>query len=221
MSDDARIRDLEQEVARLRRLLDARGVPATLRHQTRNALALMRAILRRSAETASSVEDYAAHLEGRFDALLRVQTPLIAGGDDALDLHMLIADELVAYTIREGAQATLDGPVVDLSPKSAEVLGLAIHELTVNAIKFGAMTVPDGQIAISWSVSGSDRPMLDLSWSESGLAGLIPPSFRGFGIETLEKMLPYQIDASSRLEFRPEGLHCVIRLPLSPTSKKL
>jgi two-component sensor histidine kinase len=195
--------------------MDARDAAATLRREARNVLGLMRAIIRRSAATSASVDEYAAHVEGRFDALLRIQTLLIASSDGSVDLHRLIANELLAHVIHEGEQAALDGPVVRLPSKSAELLGLAFHELTINAVKYGAMSVSSGRIAVSWSLSCGVRRVLSLTWLETGLSSLAPsPKVRGFGVETLENLLKYQLDAESLLEFRPEGLRFVIEIPL-------
>jgi two-component sensor histidine kinase len=212
---DLRIEDLEHDNARLRRLLDSQNVPASLRHQVRNMLGLMRAILRRSAESSSSLAEYAAHVEGRFDALLRVQTLLINALDAGVSLHSLLADELMAHVIHEGDQATIDGPPIGLGPKSAQLLGLAFHELATNAVKFGAMTTPSGRIRISWTIAEGAQPILTLIWTETGLATpAVSPTFRGFGVEALEKMLNFELKAVSALEFRPSGLYCTIRLPL-------
>jgi two-component sensor histidine kinase len=183
---DLRIKDLEKENARLRRLLEAQNMPASLQHRVRNSMGLMRAILRRSAESSTSLADYAAHVEGRFDALLRVQTLLINALDAGVSLHNLLADELMAHVIHEGDQAAIEGPPVSLGSKSAQLLGLAFHELATNAVKFGAMTSPTGRISVSWAVSEETQPALTLIWTETGLSRPVsPPTFRGFGVEAL------------------------------------
>lgn len=216
MSDDAdRIRGLEEENARLRHLLQQGGMPSALRHQVRNALGMMRAILRRSADNKSSVEDLTAHLEGRFDALLRVQTALLSSPDGRLDCAALVADELLAAALLDAPGVTLEGLSVRIDAHRAELLGLALHELATNAVKFGAASVPGGRLAVSWSVSPSG--LLTLSWVETGL----PPRSgdevvrRGFGMEVLEVMLPYQLKADSRVEMLTGQLRCTIVMAVS------
>lgn len=212
-TDEAKqIRQLQADNARLRRLLEQQDLPSSLRHQVRNALGLMRSIALRSAETKDSIEDFIAHLDGRFDALLRVQTAMLSNRDGRADLTMLIADELMAQTIQEGSQATITGPIVRLDAQQAELIGLAVHELATNAVKFGAMTVSHGRIEVSWTFSPSNT--LTLVWAENGRADP-PSSFRGFGMEAIEGMLPYQLRAESKLEFLSEGLRCTIMLPLA------
>ena len=211
------LRHLRAENARLRHLLEQQGLPSSLRHQVRNSLGLMRAITRRSAEGKATVEDFVAHLEGRFDALLRIQTTLLSSRDSQAELSMIVADELLAQAIPEGERATIKGPIVRIEAKQAELIGLVLHELATNAIKFGALTVPDGHIEVSWTLSPERR--LVFVWAETGRQrGNPTPSYRGFGIEAIEGMLPYQLRAESKLEFLSEGLRCSITLPLTPPS---
>lgn len=216
---DARIEELEAENRRLRRFLDEKGLPAEQRHQMRNTLAMLRAIIRRSAESSESVETYAAHLDGRLDAVARVLNALMRNLPEGVSLHSLVADELLAHLAREGEQVTISGPSLRLRPGAAEVFAMAIHELAVNAVEHGALTVPQGGIDISWTLTASDgaAPTLTLVWTESGLEALPPePARRGFGTEVLERSLRYELKADTELAFAPEGLRCTIRLPLPP-----
>ena len=219
---DARIEELEAENRRLRRFLDEKGLPAEQRHQVRNTLAMLRAIIRRSAETSDSVETYAAHLDGRLDAVDRVLNALMRTVPEGVGLHSLVADELLAHLAREGEQVAIEGPNLRLRPGAAEVFAMAIHELAVNAVEHGALTVPQGRIQVTWNVttptnSTGSRPHLTFTWLEKGLEGLpADPPHRGFGTEVLERSLRYELKAETRLTFEPEGLRCIISLPLPP-----
>lgn len=210
-----RIIQLEAENGRLRRLLDEKGIPSSFRHQVRNALATLRVVIRRSAETSTAVEDYAAHLEGRFDALLRSQA-FTSWSREGVDLYTLVADEMLAHAVQQGNKADIEGPDVRLPAKTAEIIGLALHELMTNAVKFGAMTQPEGRIRVAWTVDAGEPNILTLSWTESGLSGLdTRPTFRGFGSEVLHGMLPHQLEARARVDFQVDGLRCEITMPLA------
>lgn len=215
MSDDApdRIRHLEDENARLRRLLEQNGMPGALRHQVRNGLGLMRAVLRRSVEGKLNVEDYAAHLEGRFDALLRVQTLLLSSPDGCIDLNTLVLDELLSHAIQDGDRAKVSGSDVRIEARQAELLGLVLHELATNAIKFGALMSSEGYIEVAWTIEPCRK--LRLVWAETGCRrSNSTPASHGFGMEAINKMLPYQLQAESLVEFLSEGLRCTIIVPL-------
>lgn len=185
---------------------------AELQHRVRNSLAVIRSIVGRSARTATSVEDYAAHLEGRINALARVQSAVARAPGAGLDLEALLRDEFQAAAAGE-EQVALSGPPLRLSARTAEMLGLALHELATNAIKHGALADPEGSIAVAWSVEG-DPPRLCLRWSERVGRPLPPPGPPGFGTELLERMLAYNLGAQTRMDHRPEGLSCEIAVPL-------
>ncbi len=215
----ARIEQLEADNARLRHLLARQDVGMELRHQVRNTLATVRAVIRRSAEIDGTVDDYAAHLEGRLDAILRVQGTMTRGAIEGADLYGLLSSELLACLAQDGKQVRIEGPRLHLQPKAAEPLCLAFHELATNSVKFGVLGVPDGHIDVIWGVidAGGPSPTLEFTWVESGGPAIeAAPPRRGFGTEQLELMLSYQLGAKTDLTFDPEGLRCRIRLPLSP-----
>lgn len=211
----ARLARLEADNARLRRLLDTTGTPDGLRHGLRDTMAMLRAVLRLSAETAESVEGYATHLEGRLDAIARVRVATDTFGD--VNLHTLISDELMIHLIREGEQAALSGPSVKLRPKAAQLLALAIHELSSNAVEHGVFGRAGGEVDVAWVVEGDDPKgpgVLSLVWNETGGSGIAPPTRQGFGMQVLNDMLNYELGARVALAFEPDGLRCTVRFPL-------
>ncbi|HVL72914.1 MAG TPA: sensor histidine kinase, partial [Beijerinckiaceae bacterium] len=108
-------------------------------------------------------------------------------------------------------------PKVRLRPKAAEMLGLAMHELATNAVKYGALAADGGRIAVNWTIEDGDKaPLLRLIWTETGavLDGG-PPTRRGFGTELLERTLAYELDAATDLAFQDGGLRCTVAVPLT------
>jgi PAS domain S-box-containing protein len=195
----------------------ARLLLGELQHRVRNTLAVIRSITRRTAETSHSVEDYAMHLDGRINAFARVQTAVARDPAAGLDLAALVTDELLTYAAHQGEQVRIAGPVVRLQPKAAETFGLAIHELATNAVKYGALSVPQGRIQISWQVhNGSDPPRLVVEWKESGTPDRTSKRRRrGFGTDLLERTLTYELKAKTVQTFEPDGLRCTIELPMT------
>ncbi|ACL58661.1 CheR family methyltransferase [Methylobacterium nodulans] len=190
---------------------------AELQHRVRNTLAVLRSIVRRTAATSDTVEVFAAHLEGRIDAFARVQAAVTRDPAAGIDLEQLVSHELLAHVAHEGDQVrSIAGPSLRLRPKAAETLALAIHELATNAVKHGALSAPNGRIAVAWRINegATPEPMLVLDWSETGVAlSGEPPAHRGFGTELIERMLAYELGGNAALTFRPEGLHCRIAVP--------
>jgi two-component sensor histidine kinase len=193
---------------------------AELQHRVRNTLAVVRSIARRTAENSTSVEGMVAHFQGRLDAFSRVQAALTRSVGARVNLASLIQDELVAHATREGDQVRIDGPDLTLDPKTAERLSLAIHELTTNAVKHGALMSDRGRVEIKWSrkkANGSAE--LLLSWRETGLKlDSRVPEREGFGMELLLRTLPYDLQANTKVELEPDGLRFELRMPLAPAA---
>ncbi|MEP7246240.1 MAG: HWE histidine kinase domain-containing protein [Gammaproteobacteria bacterium] len=190
---------------------------AATEHRVRNSLSLIRSLIRRTSSHRPFDDDYASHLEGRIDALSRTQTLVMRGPDAGVDLEELVTAELLAHVARE-PRARVGGPAVRLKSRAAETLGLALHELATNAVKFGALSVPHGQITVSWTRETQwETPSVQLRWIESGVS--IDPSAqrrKGFGLEVLERTLPYELRGASTLQFEDGGVRCTIDIPLSP-----
>jgi two-component sensor histidine kinase len=188
---------------------------AELIHRVRNILSVIRVIVRRTAERTKSVEEYAAQLEGRVSALARVQTALIASQGYSTDIGTVIDDQMVAHSIREN-RVRAQGPRIPLKAKAAETLGLTVHELIENAIKFGALSAKDGRIDVTWWVEEDVLPrQLRLDWIESGVPVLAAaPRVRGFGHELIERTLPYELSAKASVDFQPGGFRCALAIPL-------
>jgi two-component system CheB/CheR fusion protein len=202
---ESALRDSE---ARLRTLL------AELQHRVRNTLAVVKSITRRTADSSGSVEEMASHLSGRLDAFARVQSAVTRNPDRGIDLKALIADELLAHAAHEGEQVKIKGPDVALRPKAAETISLALHELTTNAVKHGALINSGGRININWKMNGNGTSM-EFNWAESQPDGNLPEATRnGFGMELLTRILPYDLNASTKVEFAQNGLRFTMDLPL-------
>lgn len=206
------------DIHSLRQLQDRQRILlAELQHRVRNIIAMIRSMARRTSEGPATVGDYVEHFEGRINAMARTQALLTRTPGAGVDLQNLVRDELEAQATKP-TQYSCRGPDIALSPKAAEVLTLAIHELATNAIKYGALGVPDGLVNIEWSKEqGSGRDWLRLDWSE--LRVTLPADHgqrKGFGTELITRRVPYELKGRGKIEFKPTGLHARIEFPLIP-----
>ena len=193
-----------------------------LQHRVRNVLALVRSIIRRSSYAGASAEDFSSHLEARVSALARTQGSLALDGRVGSDLENLIRTEFTANAARD-SQFSINGPPLRLSARGTETMALTLHELAINALKFGALTESTGHISIDWSIDHTaSPPRLRWRWCESGLGSAAPtPQRRGFGQELIERVLPYELGARTTLTFAPGGVRCEIDLPLNERTASL
>jgi two-component system CheB/CheR fusion protein len=189
---------------------------AELQHRVRNTLSVVRSIARRSAETSTSVEEYASHLDGRLNAFARTQAVVTRDPESGVDLEYLIVEELLVYNVREGEQLRISGPTMRLQPKAAETFALAIHELATNAIKYGALSQPAGRIDICWRADNAAEPaQLIFAWREKGGPSVTPPRRKGFGSELLERTIAFELKGKTTLAFDPAGFSCTISVPIT------
>lgn len=188
---------------------------AELQHRVRNTLGVVRSIARRSARNSSTVEEYAAHLDGRLSAFARTQAMVTRDPAGGVDFEYLIAEELASYSASEGEQVRIAGPQIRLQSKAAEILVLAIHELATNAIKYGALSEASGHVEVRWRIEGGEHQTLAFNWRERGGPVVQPPQRQGFGTEMLERTLAFELKAKSVLDFAPKGFSCSIVIPLT------
>lgn len=204
----------DQTVPKLEKARTARMIGA-LQHRGKNLVAVVRSIANRTLGASADLEDFGAHFDGRLSALARVQSIISRSEIMTADLEELIREELLHHA-QDDERVTVLGPAIALDARTAELLGLVVHELAMNAIKFGALSTPRGRIVIGWSTNEpTDKLRLKLTWRESGVALINPaPGRVGFGRELLETGLPYQLGAAVSLSFAPGGLECTIDAPL-------
>jgi CheY-like chemotaxis protein len=131
---------------------------------------------------------------------------------EGISLKDLLHEELEPYAHSDAA-ARLDGPDVILTPKSALALSLAIHELATNAAKYGALSSPDGRVAVDWRLPGAGG--ITLCWRESGGPPVAPPQRRGFGSTLIEQALAMETDGRATVRYLPAGVVCEVFLPSS------
>jgi two-component system CheB/CheR fusion protein len=197
---------------RIRSLMDE------IQHRARNTLSVVRAIARKTAEALPESQAYAMHLDGRLEAFARAHTSVTRSSGRGLDLEAVILDELQALNA-DAENVHIAGPVLRLKPKAGELLTLAIHEMTTNALKFGAFASRRGHIDINWTIVDEKTPqaVLRLSWRERTSLGADHNAREGFGFELLKRTLPYELDARTDIRFEPGGLNIIVDLPFAGT----
>ncbi|MBB5279172.1 PAS domain S-box-containing protein [Pacificimonas flava] len=197
---------------------------AELQHRVRNMLSVVRSVFTRTVETNSDIEQVTDHFSGRLEALARTQVIVTRNPGNGVDLESLIRDELTSVAAGED-QVSISGPPVDLPIQSVESMGLVLHELTSNAIKYGGLRIAGGRLDIAWHVErgegSADRAAnwLHLTWAETGVPAVpVEPGRKGFGLELIAEALPYRLGAKTTVEFKGGGIVCTIALPLVDTA---
>jgi len=103
-----------------------------------------------------------------------------------------------------------------LKPQAALFITLALHELSTNAAKYGALSVPGGRVTVFWIITGDRPPQLEIDWQEEGGPKVDDFGAAGFGTELIERGIRFELQGEARLETVNGGLHCRIVIPANP-----
>ena len=187
-----------------------------LHHRVRNTLATVQAIMGSTARSSDTIEEFKNALIGRIGALAKTHR-LLTEEAGAVSFADVLHNELDAFDDGSDGRITLTGPEILLSSQLAVSLGMAVHELTTNAAKYGSLSVYGGKVDVTWSMTiEATRRTLDFEWVEGGGPAVSPPKRQGFGSRLLEFVLPGQIQATATIDYRREGvrMHCKVPMPL-------
>lgn len=191
-----------------------RLLSAEVDHRAKNLLAVVQSILRQTR--AANIESYIDTVSGRILALARSHSLIAASRWRGANVAQIVDAELAPYHAKgawasHGARIDAVGPSVTLRPSAAQSLAIAIHELTTNAVKYGALSSSDGRVSVTWQVT--EKGLL-LVWDEAGgppIAG--PPERHGFGTKVIAAGVEHQLDGRVTFDWRPGGLLVSILVP--------
>jgi PAS domain S-box-containing protein len=212
------------DIHELRGMQDRQHVlMAELQHRTRNLLAVTQAIAGQTLRNSTSLESFQTQFESRLRALSRVQTLILGVDYTDVDLGELVTAELNAHDAGSlgAGKVRVEGPSVRLGTAAAQAVGLCLHELTTNAMKYGALSQAAGRLEVVWHIEHDDGDRLVvLDWRESSV--VMPPgeARRGYGRQLIERALPYQLGAHTRLDFLSDGVHCTIAVTIKPEEEQ-
>jgi PAS domain S-box-containing protein len=186
-----------------------------LQHRTRNLFAVVQALAQRTLRGAPALDQAREAFAARLQALARADRRLTASPGGSASLRELVTSESEPF----GDRITIEGADVMLSSQACQNFTLALHELATNAVKYGALSVPGGTVAIRWGVAGDDGgSVLRFSWTERGGPPVQVPARRGFGTALLDATL-----GADRIEYAAEGLIYEVAIPLerlAPSEKR-
>lgn len=198
------ITDLKQSSTRLATLL------AELDHRVQNMLTVMGSIVN-LADKEEHVASFKTNLRQRLLSLARTHSMLSHAQFDGASLRTRIIEECAPYSGQMVDRIRFEGRDVRLNPQAAQTLGMAIHELVTNCLKYGALSTETGVISARTESNG-DRLLIE--WAESGGPPVSEPTEFGFGTRVIRDLVEYELDAKVTLEFRENGLVCRFDLPL-------
>jgi PAS domain S-box-containing protein len=177
-----------------------------LSHRSKNLLMVVLAIANQTVRQAASFGEFQENFESRLLAIARCHDLLVEEGWEGASIEALILAQLKPFTDGHAARVDAAGPSIVLNPDAAQNIGLALHELATNSMKYGALSSPEGQIVIRWGIDEARTPKkFRFSWQERGGPIVGPPTHEGFGHKLLSRIASENPDTETRLAFAPEG----------------
>lgn len=186
-----------------------------LNHRVKNMLGIVASLAKQTVQRSSSLEAFSDAFLGRIYALSAGYALVSRHKWNRIQLRELIEQKLQAFASSEKAQVDIAGPPVLLDANAALAMGLILHELATNAAKYGALSVPEGNVSVHWDVENrGEVDRLRLEWAEHGGPPVQAPKEAGFGTQLIKRSLVHSLSGEAHLDFLPEGLRATLMTEL-------
>ncbi|MGK6322624.1 HWE histidine kinase domain-containing protein [Sphingomonas sp. DT-51] len=177
-----------------------------LTHRVKNILATVGAVVSQTLREANSLASARGAVAGRIASLGAAHELLVRDEVEGAALGDIVARVLAPFADRDGRRFDADGPAVRLGPEITLALSMALHELATNAIKYGALSVPAGQVTIRWTLAEDDgERRLRFCWTEQAGPAVTPPTRAGFGTRMIERVLAPHVIGAVATAYPPQG----------------
>jgi PAS domain S-box-containing protein len=192
-----------------------------LRHRLKNLFTVIGSLAQSSKPpNQPEVDAYLNKLMGRLHALNAAADLVMVDWRVAIEIREMVSATLAPFMAGDTARIDVDGPSLELGEETGGALALAIHELATNALKYGALSAPEGKVALRWScVPGPRGEEFILTWKESGGPPPVKPNQEGFGTRVVQFAAAREKAGEVNLNYQPDGLLCRIaylRTPAAP-----
>ena len=187
---------------------------AELDHRVKNLLARVAVISSYTRLGSSSVDEFVQVLDRRIHSMAAAHSLLSQNRWNGVNLADLVDSQLAPYAT--AANMTIAGPDVTLGPTVTQAVAMALHELVTNAVKYGALSSPNGHVSVKWNRQPADgaSTRVKIEWRENGGPPVVTPAKSGYGMSLIREMIPHELGGAVDLAFVTEGVCCEIDVPL-------
>lgn len=181
-----------------------------LNHRVKNILASVSSIFEMTARQAGSIDMLKDNYRGRLNALANVHSAVFHAAGEHVTIASVAALTFAPYEIETGSRIDAAGPELLLNREAATTLALCLHELATNAVKYGALSVPNGHVSLRWAVPSADPNGLALEWAEIDGPPALQPTRLGYGTKYLRSALTALFGYPPTLSYTAEGFRCSV-----------
>jgi PAS domain S-box-containing protein len=182
-----------------------------LAHRVKNTLATVQGIATQTRRHAQSPDEFDEKFRDRLAMLARAHALLARSRWESVELGEIVHSMLSPYPQLSKGGIVVDGEAVVLPARKALALSMILHELSTNAVKYGALSKPEGKVVISWQ---SNDGRVTFTWREKDGPPVAPPSGKGLGSNLIGRITSFELEGTGGPEYRPDGLVCELNFPL-------
>jgi len=189
-------------------------------HRSKNLLAVIQAMARQSRIGSRTVQEFESRFSARLQALAASHDLLVQRNWHGVAISDMVRSQLGHLVDQRANRIDIKGPYVFVAPEAAQNIGMALHELSTNATKYGALSVPKGRVEVCWSLershdgNGAEGARdLKITWTELEGPAVEPPTYKGFGHVVMEHVAARALNGKSDLDFSPEGVRWSLVVP--------
>jgi two-component system, chemotaxis family, CheB/CheR fusion protein len=193
-----------------------RVMVAELNHRVKNMLTVIVSIAGQTLKRSADAETFAKTFLDRLHAMARSHDLLSREQWSEISLRDVVIQEIEPYRLGRGDRVVIEGPPVPLTPKRALSLGMIIHELGTNSVKYGSLSAADGSLEVTWALERRSENSLVLDWLERGGPPVAQSPPHGFGLTLIEREVGQGLGGKAKIEFAEHGLRVNLRIPLEP-----
>lgn len=186
-----------------------------LSHRTKNSLAIVQAIARQTGARAANLAEFQAAFHQRLHGMAQSLNLVVQSDWQPVSIVDLIRSQTTHLGGEGNDRLLLSGPEIFLKTEAAQNIGLAVHELSTNAAKYGSLSTPAGKVRLEWgtSLDEAGQAVFTMVWEESGGPVVVPPEQTGFGHTVIHRVVNAALAGTSELKFPPEGVRWRLVVP--------
>jgi two-component sensor histidine kinase len=184
-----------------------------LAHRSKNLLQVIQGIARQTAESTVSTEQFVSRFNGRIYSLSRAHDVLTDADWRGARIFDLVRSQVALYAQPRSENILIDGENGFLRPNAAQYVGLAVHELVTNAVRYGALSSNEGIVEVRFEKIAEDPALYRFAWRERNGPKVRMPRGRSFGLLMLGEVVPTSVGGAAHLDFDPAGLRYQLTIP--------
>jgi two-component sensor histidine kinase len=189
---------------------------AELDHRVKNVLARVAVVAMYTRQGSSSMDEFVRALDGRIQSMAAAHALLSQNRWQGVALTDLVHRQLAPYTTH--ANTTIGGPEITLTAEATQAAAMVLQELVTNALKYGALSTPNGRVSVTWERPSDPDGVarLLITWRETGGPPTVAPTGSGYGTSLIRDLIPHELGGTVDLAFTAAGVCCTIEIPLEP-----